>query len=156
MIDSAAVVYNLYGVPLVVVDSFKCLGVFVSSNFKWGMYIDDITSRIYQRLGMIKSQSFKQGLGQKICIFSTALTRSTTRFWLATRSKLKSCHYHCNRKIVMQWFKFGKDRYKNLIESDSVSDHFTRFAVKNHNNSAMGLNKEKSLLKETSCCISLL
>ena len=51
VIDKAAVVYTLYGVPLVVVDYFKYLGVFVSSSFKWDIQIDDITSRAYQRLG---------------------------------------------------------------------------------------------------------
>ena len=50
----AVVAYTLYGVPLVVVDSFKYLGVFVSSNFRWDIHIDDITSRAYQRLGTIK------------------------------------------------------------------------------------------------------
>ena len=54
VIDKEAVVYTLYGVPLVVVDSFKYLGVFVSSNFRWDIHIDDITSRAYQRLGTIK------------------------------------------------------------------------------------------------------
>ena len=54
VVDKAAVAYTLYGVPLVVVDSFKYLGVFVSSNFRWDIHIDDITSRAYQRLGMIK------------------------------------------------------------------------------------------------------
>ena len=39
---------------LVVVDLFIYLGVFVSSNFKRDIHIDDITSRAYQRLGMIK------------------------------------------------------------------------------------------------------
>ena len=54
--NKAAVAYTLYGVPLVVVvvDSFKYLGVFVSSNFRCDIHIDDITSRAYQRLGMIK------------------------------------------------------------------------------------------------------
>ena len=33
-IDSAAVVYTLYGVPMVAVDSFKHQGVFVSNNFE--------------------------------------------------------------------------------------------------------------------------
>ena len=42
VIDKAAVVYTLYGV-----DFFKCLGVFVSSNFRWDIHIDDITSRAY-------------------------------------------------------------------------------------------------------------
>ena len=42
-------VYTLYGV-----DFFKYLGVFVSSNFRCDIHIDDITSRAYQRLGMIK------------------------------------------------------------------------------------------------------
>ena len=54
VIDRAAVVYTLYGVSLVVVDSFKYLGVFMASNFRWDIHIDDITSRAYQRLGMIK------------------------------------------------------------------------------------------------------
>ena len=48
--DKAAVVYTLYGVPLVVVDSYKYLAVFVSSNFRWDIHMDDITSRAYRRL----------------------------------------------------------------------------------------------------------
>ena len=52
--DKAAVAYTLCGVSLVVVDSFIYLGVFVSSNFKRDIHIDDITSRAYQKLGMIK------------------------------------------------------------------------------------------------------
>ena len=42
--DKAAVVYTLYGVPLVVVNFFKYLGVFVSNNFRWDVHIEDITS----------------------------------------------------------------------------------------------------------------
>ena len=54
VIDKAAVVCTLYGVSLVLVDSFKYLGVFVSNNFEWNMHIYDITSRTYQRLELIK------------------------------------------------------------------------------------------------------
>ena len=54
VVDKAAVAYTLYGVPPVVVDSFKYLEVFVSSNFGWDIHIDDMTSRTYQRLGMIR------------------------------------------------------------------------------------------------------
>ena len=53
-IDKAVVVYTLYGVSLVVVDSFKYLRVFVSSNFRQDVHIDVITSLAYQRMGMIK------------------------------------------------------------------------------------------------------
>ena len=51
---SGAVIYTLYRVSLVVLDSFKYFGVFVSSNFRWDMHINDVTPRAYQRLGMIK------------------------------------------------------------------------------------------------------
>ena len=72
VIDRAAAVYTLYGVPLVVVDSFKYLGIFVSNNFKWDMHTDDITFRAYQRLGMIKRILNKPPLeGQKSCIFNS-------------------------------------------------------------------------------------
>ena len=49
VIDKAVVVYILDGV-----DFSKYLGVFASSNFRWDIHIDDITSRAYQRLGKIK------------------------------------------------------------------------------------------------------
>ena len=54
VVDKATVAYNLYRVPLFVEDSFKYLGVFMSSNFRLNIHIDDITSRAYQRLGTIK------------------------------------------------------------------------------------------------------
>ena len=73
VIDRAAAVDTLYGVPLVVVDSFKYLGIFVSNNFKWDMHTDDITFRAYQRLGMIKRILNKPPPleGQKSCIFNS-------------------------------------------------------------------------------------
>ena len=52
--DRAEVVDALYGVLLVVEDSFKYLGVFVSNNFEWNMHIYDITSGTYQRVEIIK------------------------------------------------------------------------------------------------------
>ena len=54
VIDSTEVVDALYRVPLVVIDSFKYLIVFVSNNFEWDMHIYDITSGTYQRVEIIK------------------------------------------------------------------------------------------------------
>ena len=79
VIDRAAVVYTLYEAPMVVVDSFKYQGVFVSNNFVRNMHIDDITSRAYQRLEMIKRVLSKALLKVKKVAYST-LCRPIMKF----------------------------------------------------------------------------
>ena len=46
--DRDIVVYILYSVPLVVVDSFKYMEVCVSSYYKWDMHIDKLTTPAHQ------------------------------------------------------------------------------------------------------------
>ena len=77
VIDKAAVVYTLYEAPMVVVDSFKYQGVFMSNNFVRDMHIDDITSWAYQRLEMIKRVLNKAPLKvKKSCIFNSLQTNN--------------------------------------------------------------------------------
>ena len=67
----------LYGVLLVVEDSFKYLGVFVSNNFEWNMHIYDITSGTYQRVEITKRVLNKVSLKvKKSSIFNFLQTNS--------------------------------------------------------------------------------
>ena len=47
-------IYKINSKPLALVNSFKCLGVFISDNFSWDFHIDTIISKTCHRLGMIK------------------------------------------------------------------------------------------------------
>ena len=76
VVYSTAMVYTLCEVPLVVVDSFKYLEVFVSNNFEWDMHIDDLHLRPIKSWGWLKEFWTSPLKGEKSCIFNSLQTNN--------------------------------------------------------------------------------
>ena len=52
--DSINADYYINGLKLTLLDSFKYLGVIISDDFKWDIYIDTTARKAHQKLGMIR------------------------------------------------------------------------------------------------------
>ena len=52
--NAVAFNYKLDGKILATITSFKYLGVQITENFSWDMFVNSITSTASQKLGMIK------------------------------------------------------------------------------------------------------
>lgn len=63
--------YSIDGVPLQKVESFKYLGVIITSDLRWNDHIDYISRRAFQKLGYLRRSLGRSSVSAKLTAFKT-------------------------------------------------------------------------------------